>query len=158
MRLHNRGPTTKGKVREDPEIRELMQAKKRAPPTPTPPNGSRKASSPDFVLFPSEPPPLSEFCGAASKTTKTRRPSSGLWTSEDARPLCIYSRRLPSTRGPPLSPEQHSRFYTHPFQGNRQDRLRKFSASFYLLFRTILQYDSLLVWEGAKKQKQGEKQ
>ena len=35
---------------EDLKLRELMQAKDLAPPTPTPPNGSRKASLPDSVL------------------------------------------------------------------------------------------------------------
>ena len=62
---------------EDPKLRELMQAKERAPPTPTLPNRSRKASSPDSVLFPPESPPLSSLCGAASKTKKTRRQSPG---------------------------------------------------------------------------------
>ena len=37
---------------EGPKLRELMQAKEWAPSTPTPPNGSRKASSSDSVLSP----------------------------------------------------------------------------------------------------------
>ena len=37
---------------EELKLRELMQAKKRKPSTPIPPNSSRKASSPDSVLFP----------------------------------------------------------------------------------------------------------
>ena len=62
---------------EDLKLRELMQAKEWAPSTPTPPNGSRKAPSPDSVLYPPDSPPLSSLRGAASKTTKNRRPSSG---------------------------------------------------------------------------------
>ena len=62
---------------EDLKLRELMQAKEWAPSTPTPPNGSRKASSPDSALYPPDFPPLSSFRGANSKTTKNRRPSSG---------------------------------------------------------------------------------
>ena len=60
----------------DLKLRELMQAKKRAPSTPTPPNSSRNASSPEPALFPPESPPLPRLRGAASKTTKTRRQSS----------------------------------------------------------------------------------
>ena len=62
---------------EDLKLRQLSQKKERAPPTPTPPNGSRKAFSPGSVLFPPEPPPLSSLRGAASKTTQTRWPSYG---------------------------------------------------------------------------------
>ena len=49
----------------------------------------------------------------------------------DVRPLLIYSRRLPSTRDPPFSPERHPRFYTHPFRGNRQDSLSEFPAHIF---------------------------
>ena len=62
---------------EDLKLRALMQAKERAPPTPTLPNGSRKASLPGSVLYPPDSPPLSSLSGEAPKTTKTRRPSSG---------------------------------------------------------------------------------
>ena len=61
----------------DLKLRELMQAKEWAPPNPTPPSGSRKAPSPDSILFPPDSPPLSSPRGAASKITKNRRPSSG---------------------------------------------------------------------------------
>ena len=54
-----------------------MQAKERPLPTPTPPNGSRKAPSADSVLYPLESPQLPKIRGEASKTTKTRWPSSG---------------------------------------------------------------------------------
>ena len=54
------------------KLRELIQAKERAPSTPTPPNGSHKASLPDSALFPPVSPPLSGLREAASKTTKTR--------------------------------------------------------------------------------------
>ena len=57
--------------------RELMRTKEREPSTPTPPNGSHKILSPGSVLFPTGPSPLPSPRGAASKTTKTRRPSSG---------------------------------------------------------------------------------
>ena len=67
----------------DPKLRELMQAKKLAPSTPTPPNGSRKAFSPDSVLFPPGSFPLPGLRGAASKTKKTRRPSSGPQKTHD---------------------------------------------------------------------------
>ena len=43
MGLCIRGLTTKSKVREDKKLRELIQANERAPTTPTPPNGTRKA-------------------------------------------------------------------------------------------------------------------
>ena len=59
------------------ELRKLIQARERPPPTPPPPKCSRKASSPDSVLYPPDSPPLSSLRGAASKTTKNRRPSSG---------------------------------------------------------------------------------
>ena len=67
----------------DFKLRELMQANKRAPPTPTPPNGSRKDSSPDSALFPPEPPLLAGLRRAASKTTKNRRRFSGPWKTHD---------------------------------------------------------------------------
>ena len=44
--------------KKDLKLRELKQAKERVPSTPTAPNGSRKASSPDSALFPPEPPRL----------------------------------------------------------------------------------------------------
>ena len=62
---------------EDIKLRELLQAKEWAPSTPTPPNGSRSASSPDSALYPPDPPPLSSLSGEASKTTKNRQPPSG---------------------------------------------------------------------------------
>ena len=43
---------------EDLKLRELMQAKERAPSTPILPNGLRKASSPDSALYPPGSPPL----------------------------------------------------------------------------------------------------
>ena len=53
---------------ENLKLRELTQAKERAPSTPTPPSdGSRnKAPSPDSALFPPDSPPLSSLHGAAS--------------------------------------------------------------------------------------------
>ena len=51
-KLRKQGLTTKKKVRKSLELRLLIHAKERAPSTPTPPNGSRKASPPDSVLFP----------------------------------------------------------------------------------------------------------
>ena len=77
VRLRSRGLTRKGMERGDLKLHGPTQAKERAPSTPTPPNGSRKVPQPDFVLFPKESPPLSNLRGAASKTTKTRRPSPG---------------------------------------------------------------------------------
>ena len=135
MRLRSRGLTRKGKLIEDLKLYELIKAKERAPSTPTPPNGSLRESSPDSALFPPEPPPLSGLRGAASKTTKTRRQSSGprkmhgysLHTAGVSLPLA----------DPPLSPERHFRFYTHPSRGNHQDALSGFLAPF-LLFVTVL--------------------
>ena len=64
-------------------------------------------------------------------------PTAILRPSEDARLFLTYSRHLPSTRGPPLSPERHSRLYTHPLRGNRQGPLSEFLASFLLFVTTI---------------------
>ena len=61
---------------EDLKLRELIQAKEWAPPTPTPTKFPRKESSPDSILYPPNSPPLSSLRGAAPKTTKNR-PSSG---------------------------------------------------------------------------------
>ena len=77
VRPRSKGLTRKGKERGELKLHELMQAKERAPSTLNPPNGSRKASSPDSALFPPDSPPLSSLRGAASKTTKNRWPSSG---------------------------------------------------------------------------------
>ena len=84
--------------KEDPKLRELMRTKERAPPTPTPPTGSRKASPPDSALLATESPPLLSLRGAASKTTKTRRQFSGLRKTQDnslfkagvSLPLAVY--------------------------------------------------------------------
>ena len=100
---------------DDLKLRELMQAKERAPPIPTPPNGSNKASSPDSVLFLPESPPLPSLPGAAFKTTKTRRTSSGPRKTHD-HPLFSAGVSFPFAE--PLSPERHSRFYTRPSRGN----------------------------------------
>ena len=65
---------------EDRKLRKLMHAMGREPSTPTPLKCSYTAPtapSPDSVLYPPDPPPLSSLSGEASKTTKNRRPSSG---------------------------------------------------------------------------------
>ena len=62
---------------EDLKLRELIQAKGRPPPTPTPPDSSLKASSSDCALNPPDPLLLSNLRGASSETTKNRRPSPG---------------------------------------------------------------------------------
>mmetsp|Transcript_41718 Transcript_41718/g.94180 ORF Transcript_41718/g.94180 Transcript_41718/m.94180 type:complete len:210 (-) Transcript_41718:48-677(-) len=103
---------------------ELLRKKKRASPTPTPPNGPRKEPSPDSALFPLKPPPLPRLCGSASKTTKNRRPSSGprkthghsLFTDGASIPLA----------DPPLS--RTALPFLHP---TRQDSLNEFSAPFF---------------------------
>ena len=63
--------------KEDLKLHELMQAKERAPSTPTPSNGSCKASSPDSAFYPPDSPSLSSPNGEAPKNTKNRRPSCG---------------------------------------------------------------------------------
>ena len=129
VRLRNKGLTTKGKVREDLKLRELMQAKERAPPTPAPPSGTRKASTPDSVHFREEFPPLPILRGEASKTTKTRRQSSGPRKTRDH---SLFTAGVsPLLANPILSAERHSRFYTHPSRGNRQDSLSEYSAPFF---------------------------
>ena len=50
-RMEN-APFSAWRAEEDLGLCELMQAKERPPPTPTPPNVSRKATSPDSALFP----------------------------------------------------------------------------------------------------------
>ena len=107
MKLRNQGLTAKGKARDDLKLRELMQAKEQAPSTPTPPSGSRKAPSSDSVLFPPESPPLPGLRGAASKTTKTKRSSSGHRKTHD-HSLFTADVSLPLADAP-LSPERHSR-------------------------------------------------
>ena len=121
---------------EDPKLRELMQAKERAASTPTQSNSSRKATSPDSVLFPLESP--STVGPPRGGFQDHEDPKDILRPSEDARPALTYSRRLPSTRGHPLSPERHSRFYTNPSRGNRQDSLGGFSAPFFCSFELFL--------------------
>ena len=111
------------------------------PSTPTPPNGSRKAPSLDSALFPLETTPLPSLRGADFKTTKTRGQSSGHWMTNDYSTFTACA-SLPIAP-PPLSPERHCRFYTHPSRGNRHgsiSALSEISAPFFLLFRTILQY------------------
>ena len=127
VRLRSRGLTRKGKERGDLKLHKLIQAKKRAPSTPTPPNGSRKARLPDSVLFPPHCPPLSGLRGAASKDTKTRRASPDTRKTHDQP---IQTAGVPLPLEDPLSPERHSRLYTHPSRGNRQDSLSEFLASF----------------------------
>ena len=130
-------------------MRELIQAKERPPPTPTPPSGSHKASSPDSALFQPESTPLPSLRGAASKTTKTRWLSPGpRKTHENPLPMADVS--LPLAE-PPLSPERHPHFYTHPSRGNCQDSLSGSSAPFFFLFRTILQCHSPHRGWGAKE-------
>ena len=116
---------------EDLKLRELMQAKEWTPSTPTPPKGSRKASSPDSVHVLYQPDSL-HYLATAGGFQDHEEPTAILRRSEDAQLFLTYSRHLPYTRGPPLSPERHSRLYTHPSRGNRQGSLSEFLASFLL--------------------------
>ena len=93
------------KEEEDFELRGLMWTNDREPSTPTPPNGSREAPSPESALFPPEWPPLSIPRGAVSKTTKTRRrPSSGPRKAH-CQFLSTAGVSSHSTRGPPPLPQ-----------------------------------------------------
>ena len=121
VRLRNRSLTMKGKGRVNLKTRELVQSRERAPSTHTPPTGSRKALPPDYVLFPPESPPTAGPPRGGFQDHED--PAAILRYSEAARLLPIYSRCLPSTRGPPLSPGRLSRFYSPPSRGRRQDSL-----------------------------------
>ena len=105
----------RGRDEEDLKLLELLRKKERAPPNPTPPNGLRKESSPDSALF--QPGVPSTFEPQRGGFQDHESPTDILRPSEDARPHLIYSRRLPSTRGLPLSTERHSRLYAHPSPG-----------------------------------------
>ena len=101
------------RAEEDLKLRELMHAKERAPSTPTTPNGSRKVAR----LRPLSPrvsstaePPRGGF-EVHEDTTAILRPS------EDARPLPIYSRHFPSTRGPPPLTRTALPFLHPPLEG-----------------------------------------
>ena len=87
-----------GEMKKTPSSASRCRRRNRHRTTPTPPNGSRKVSSPDSALFPPESPPLSSLHGAASKTMKTRRPSSGPLKTHD------YSLHIASASLPLLDP------------------------------------------------------
>ena len=70
------------------KLRNMMRAKGPAAPIPTPPSGSRGASSPDSAFFPPVSTLQSKPLGAASKTMKTRQPSPGPRKTHD---LFIYT-------------------------------------------------------------------
>ena len=129
---------------EDLKQRELLRKTERAPPTPTQPNGSRKVLSPDSVFFPPESPLLPNPRGEASKTTKTRWPSSGprkthdkaLFTAGVSLPLAD----LPSLpNGTPVSTPT-------PLEGIA----RTHQVSFRLLFEVFCSAIPRRRWEGRK--------
>ena len=102
-----------------------MQTRERAPPPPLRRAVRFARHRPHPTISPSTAePPQGGF-------QDHEDPTAILRPSEDARPFSNYSRRLPSTRGPALSPERHSRYYTHPSRGNHQGPLSEFSAPLF---------------------------
>ena len=129
MGLCSRGLTRKGKVREDLKLHELMQAREREPSTPDSAERFGQGILARLHPLPNRVPSTIEPPRGGFQDNED--PTENLRLSEDAKLLPKYSRHLPSTRGPPPSPERHSRFYTHPSRGNRQDLLSEFPAPFF---------------------------